>query len=789
MAVAATHDIGKVSPGFQLKYFCQSVREQLPELGAHALENYETRHAAIGEAAVNAFVDKDSHGSRLGAVVGAHHGRRDEPGRDDHGVYGGAAWAAERQALLARLGEQFGPLRDSQDLDAQVLAGFVCVADWIGSDERFFPAAGLGPSVERAALARQAVSECGWQSPRLVADLTFEQVFGFAPRPLQRDFLDAVDGPGLYVLEAPMGSGKTEAALYAAYRLISRAANSGLYFALPTRLTSDKIHERVRTFLDRVADGQVDLRLAHGDAWLRAFQSGGGELAPGQEWFRPAKRALLVPFAVGTVDQALLAVLKVKHFFVRCFGLAGKVVVLDEVHSYDMYTGSLLDLLVRRLLAMNCTVIVLSATLTRDRRNRLLSEPANPTSADAYPCLAYQSSRGAGLRSLEPPAGSEVSVSLRDATPSEVAGIAVQRAGSGQCVLCIANTVAQAQRWYSEVKTAMTERSFPVGLLHSKFPGWRRAELEADWTAALGPDGPRPAGCVLVATQVVEQSVDLDADFMISELAPSDMLLQRLGRLWRHARPERHCERPELLVVASNLDEVRSYEELLEGLGKPNAKVYAAYVLWRTFQTWKDVQQLRLPDGIRALLERTYSEEVAPAFVAEAREQLRCRAATLEMLANTARADVVGFPPMDDREDAATRYSDFPTLNAVLARSLTTTDSAACLVLSNGTSAEVDGRRWDPVAAVSLQENLVSIPCYRLPGAATPAYLRRYFHAATPVLVLGAQGDLTRDGRPTGLRHDDERGLQMEAASASDRVARGFRDIDYDKEGLDELEW
>jgi CRISPR-associated endonuclease/helicase Cas3 len=792
MAVAATHDVGKVSPGFQLKYFRQSVRERLPELGAHPLENYATRHAVISEAAVNAHLDSEARGTRLGAVVGAHHGRRDEPGRDDHGVYGGAAWAAERQALLARLEERFGRLVESQELDAHVLAGFVCVADWIGSDERFFPAAGLGPSVDRVALARQAVSECGWQPPRLVADLTFEQVFGFAPRPLQRDFLDAVDGPGLYVLEAPMGSGKTEAALYAAYRLISRGANCGLYFALPTRLTSDKIHERVRAFLSRIAEGEVGVRLAHGDAWLRAFQSGGGELAPGQEWFRPAKRALLMPFAVGTVDQALLSVLKVKHFFVRCFGLAGKVVVLDEVHSYDMYTGSLLDLLVRRLLEMNCTVIVLSATLTRDRRNRLLSEPGNPTSPDAYPCLAYESSRRAGLRSLESPASTEVSVSLRDAAPGEVAAIAVERAGAGQCVLCIANTVAQAQRWYGEVKAAMTEKSFPVGLLHSKFPGWRRAELEASWTAALGPDGPRPAGCVLVATQVVEQSVDLDADFMISELAPSDMLLQRLGRLWRHARPARPCEQPELLIVARNLDEVECYDELLEALGRPNAKVYAAYVLWRTFQTWKGIDRLRLPDDIRRLLERTYSDEAAPAFAEEAREHLSRRAAKLEMLANTARADVVGFPLLEDREDAATRYSDFPMLDAVLARSAAAAGSAASLVLSSGICADVDERRWDPKAAVSLQQNLVSIPCYRLAGAKSQPYLRKYFHAATPVLILGDNGELAVEGLPTGLRYDDEGGLQMgygPAAVATNRVTYDFPDIDYDEEGFDELKW
>ncbi len=791
VAAAACHDVGKVSPGYQLKYFRENLRQRLPELATHAQERYETRHALIGEAAISAHM---GHSGSIAQAVGAHHGVRDDLGlTHDADVFGGPAWAQERGALIAQLSGEYGRLDDASPIDPHVLAGLVCVADWIGSDERFFPPSGQRSTLGTTELAEAAIAGCGWQQVSLRTGLSFKEVFDRTAYSIQRDFYESVQGPGLYVLEAPMGSGKTEAALYAAYQLMSSGANSGLYFGLPTRLTSDKIHERVIAFLKKVAGDDTALRLAHGNAWLRAFQPGGGALAPGKEWFSPSKRALLMPFGVGTIDQALLAVLKVRHFFVRCFGLAGKVVILDEVHSYDMYTGTLLDLLVRRLLGMKCSVIVLSATLTRLRRASLMARPQPVTTGDEYPLITAETEAGVLVRPSKAPQLMEVEIQLSHIADGEVAELAVAKAGTGQCVLCIANTVEKAQRWYNEVKTAMSEGAFAVGLLHSKFPGWRRNELEARWTAALGETGPRPMGCVLVATQVVEQSVDLDSDFMISELAPTDMLLQRIGRLWRHQRQTRPCAVSALVVVTADLDVAKSFEELLQALGKPNTRVYAPYVLWQTFQAWKGVRSLRLPGDIRLLLEKTYSEPsgLIPAFVEEAHERLARRAKKLRGLANAARTDMLGFPAMDDREGAPTRYSDLPMLDIVLARSVTPNGLGASIVLSSGVTLGVDSFKWVPQLAVELHRNLVPVPCYRLPRAKTPPYLLRYFHNRTPLLVLEDDGELTLEGQPTAMRYDQERGLQlanMQAATAKDIAVSA--DIDYEEEReLDELDW
>ncbi len=784
---AALHDVGKVSPGFQLKISRENVSSRLPQLGFHALDNYCTKHACISEAALNAFLGAGATATALGGVVGAHHGTRDDPGRDDYGIYGGSSWARERRAFIERLCEEFGPMADSSNLNPEVLAGMVCVADWIGSDEEFFPTIGLAPDIDLAARARQAISACGWVRVQIKPGLSFEQVFDFPPHSLQREFVENVDGPGLYVLEAPMGSGKTEAALYAAYRLMTSGATAGLYFGLPTRLTSDKIHERVRAFVEKIAEGETTVRLAHGNAWLRAFGHGGEALAPGNEWFNPSKRGLLMPFAVGTIDQALLSVVKVKHFFVRSFGLAGKVVVLDEVHSYDLYTGTLLDLLVRSLLDMNCTVIVLSATLTRARRKDLLKRPQSVEGGDEYPQATIETAWVTRQLPLSRTSGMDIAVELRDATDADVANDAVARASSGQCVICIANTVATAQRWYNEVKAAMPERAFAVGLLHSKFPGWRRWELESRWMTALGKSGPRPNGCVLVATQVVEQSVDLDADFMVSELAPTDMLLQRLGRLWRHPREARPCVGAAMMIVTRHLDTVGSLETLVAALGKSNSLVYAPFVLWRTFQVWKDVRTLRVPDDIPALLGRTYSQssEALPEFVEEARRKLDARKEELKALAHAARADVLGFPTMEDEEGVATRYSDIPMVDVVLARSVGTEGAAATIVLSNGKKVKLDPNDRVPRFAADLLGNVVAVPVYRLPETRRPLFLRRYFYGKrTPILVINDVGELTYEGTPTNLRYDDERGLRVAISR------REASDIDYDEEGrIDELDW
>jgi CRISPR-associated endonuclease/helicase Cas3 len=768
-------------------------------------ESFETKHAKVGEAAVDHWYGTDllDPASAPAVVVGTHHGERDPRRRRDNDVgSGGDAWAGERQSLIDALVAELG--QPPADIDASVLdlaCGLVTVADWIGSDEAHFPPHRNPATDKLKSVAEKVIRACGWSCPVIRPDLTFGDVCGegLRPRPSQQAFIDSVTGPGLYFLEAPMGEGKTEAALYAAYRLLAQGDHQGLYFGLPTRLTSDRIHTRVRTFLERICpDPDVGALLAHGTAWLRAFEVGGEAFRPGGEWFHARKRGLLYPFAVGTIDQALLSVLNVRHAYVRAFGLAGKVVVLDEVHTYDSYTGTLLDRLVRSLLDHGSTVIVLSATLTGERRCQIGCLPVGPRAErDSYPLIT--SVRDGRAQTLAPPAsaiGRTVKVRLHVFDDDAVAATAVAAAMAGACVVCIANTVGRAQRWYNAVLAAMPADAFAVGLLHAKFTARRRADIEDQWMDRLGSphlaEANRPNGCILVATQVVEQSVDIDADFMISELAPTDMLLQRAGRLWRHRRERRPCLHPELAIVTPPLDGVADADALVDVLAG-NAFVYAPYVLWRSHGVWRDRASVDLPGEIRELVESTYSPLAdEPDFVSALREQLAARCRELRLHANAAMSQ--GLPTRGDDDLAApTRWSEVRTLDALLVQEWDDLGTTATLVLPDDTELQVDANRPDFAATRALHKHRVAVPAWIFPNARTPSPLRQHFSSGepVPVLVIDEDGRLLHNGIPTPLAYDERRGLQRLRDDRPDPRHTSHPDSETPttEDFIDELDW
>ena len=721
----ALHDVGKVSPGFEGKYFMRLLAERAPEWAAEwAKGGIETNHAALGARALQRLFGVPSEHPVVRAVA-SHHGFMPErllATKD-------GAWQDEREALVRALAADFATSPEAvagAAPDAALLAGLTCVADWIASDEAFFPPdeAPLSPDEGRKRASR-AVAACGFERASFRHGLSFRDIFGFEPYPAQSAFLDTVSAPGVYVLEAPMGMGKTESALYAAYRLVEGGFHSGIYFALPTRLTSDRIHGRVKAFLENVSSAGAAVRLAHGQAWLQEFATGaeGSDRTAGQRpppWFNPSKRGLLFPFAVGTIDQALLSVLNVKHSFVRAFGLAGKVVILDEVHSYDAYTGALLDELVARLRNLGCTVVILSATLTAARRAALLGDGA--PAGDGYPLLTGIRADGTTVvRPLEPPPPRTVRLRWFDASAESPLAEAVAKARAGCNVLCIANTVATAQEWFRALKAGMPGGDFPVGLLHAKFTGADRERIENDWMAKLGkppedgrPDT-RPRGSILVATQIVEQSVDIDADWMLSELAPVDMLLQRLGRLWRHARKHRPVAAPELAVVCvktlpADRTGLAPAPKALEDYFGRGVWVYAPYVLLRTLETLRPLETLRIPDDIRPLLETVYSD--APPATPFHRTLLKALDTQRNMLRECALSAQSDARLTGDDEHASTRYNTRPSVSLLLLRDLdpAAPPSDAAATLPDGTRVAISRTRRDFAVTRALYRNLVQVP-------------------------------------------------------------------------------
>lgn len=774
-ALIALHDLGKVSPGFQkrlLDKVMDRARQEALAPGLSKLDpaQFEHNHAVISESTLRSW--GKTHRKNMdewtlwGEVLGNHHGERQQnllpDGRDK---YGGQSWKQERHKLLEVLVDHFGPPPEIVPSIEQthILSGLTCVADWIGSDERFFSPQGLPPEADIPSISETALDQCGWVYPKLREGLSFQEIFGFSPNPMQIALIERAKQPGLYILEAPMGLGKTEAALYAAYQLMQTGHNSGLYFALPTRLTSNRICQRVNQFLGEIVEGQEQARLVHGQAWLHDFlQVGGEELRSGRAWFHPAKRALLLPFGVGTVDQALLGVLCVRHYFLRIFGLAGKVVILDEIHSYDMYTGTLLDELVRVLRRVGCTVIILSATLTHQRRAQLLEEGEAAINT-GYPSLTIREyGKNIQVVAVEPPPTKKVTLAIVSTDTLSIAQEAVERARAGQCVLWIANTVKASQEYYRLAMNERREGEFPIGLLHARFPLYRREELEKKWMADLGKDSDRPPGCILIATQVVEQSVDIDADFLISELAPTDMLLQRLGRLWRHDRPQRPCDQPVMWILAPELDQAQDQKSFKEMMGD-SAKVYAPYVLWRSYQVWRQRTLIAIPGDIRAVLEDTYIDHAPadPAWVAVLYRELEQRRTKLKDIALG--MTVQNLPSLKDDEQVSTRYSTQEYVQTLLiGRQPLSKGSEADLVLLDGSQVKVKAEQRHFLTTAALHKNVVQLPRYRLKevNTSSPSYLQSHFWGDVAVLRLQEDSRLVGpDEQLVSLGYDHYKGI------------------------------
>ncbi len=831
---ASVHDVGKVSPGFQLKYFRDALSLKNIDLADKPAGHFVTDHAYIGACSLWSYLNPDDFSPcpTVAQIAAMHHGSvRTEPLPTDTGeLLGGEAWSKERKRLIDKMQMDYGSLSFNVPSVVQrdFISGMVTISDWIGSDETFFPPEGLSADITIESAARAAVQACGLIRPDIIPGLSFEEIFGFSPHKIQDRFgaLVADYGkPGVFVLEAPMGMGKTEAALYAAYLLMAGGQNTGFFFGLPTRLTSDRIHERIDPFLRKICEDPTGAKLAHGTAWLKpfwqsSFGNGGEDFRPGHAWFNPRKRALLHPFVVGTVDQALMSVLRIKHHFVRTYGLAGKVVILDEVHSYDGYTGALIETMAFQLTQIGCSVIILSATLTGKRRAAFFNTGIEKSQdGQKVPRQAETVSEHTGIapyplisgsdfcEASSPLTGQIYSIRLVEMNHPEMAKHVVKKALQGHCVLCIANTVATAQTWFDQVSAEMPEKVFPIGLLHSKFPGFQRAEIEDLWMKRLGKgkriggqknntfhahEDTRPKGCILIATQVVEQSVDIDADYLVTELAPTDMLLQRMGRQFRHTRDNRPCKIPETLILSGNPDQAANLDEVVEAFGRSNCHVYAPWVLWRTLDVWKTLKTVTLPDDIRPLIESTYEDarpkqktsldpsstrpngddldfdsseycQLKVGLMDELYDKfLQCK----EALASRAMGNlstVTAMPVGEDHEACATRYSDLPTTQVLLVRDMNSTGNEAKLTLLDQEHVVVNASKPDLAVTAKLHLNLVTIPTWllcRFGPPATPVFLKKHFFEATPVLLWDEiGGELTLNGAKTDFRYSPLKGL------------------------------
>lgn len=653
---AALHDLGKASPAFQRQW-----REAESLFGAalpfpKRFTNEFCPHGlitaiALPEALVAETCLPQRAAKQLARALGGHHGAWPTPHEEQNvksDERGGAEWDTIRRELVQVLRKTLQPstpttwpFARTADVNAFLtwFSGLVSVADWIGSMETYFPyvEAPLDPAkyyaqqvTEHAPVAFQALRWPNWQPPTEAC--SFETLFPFitdGPSPMQQaviELADQLDQPALVLIEAPTGSGKTEAALYLADTWARALQQRGLYVAMPTMATSNQMWERVGNFLKQRHGGDVEPLLVHSQArWVvpppePTLQEEGQETevsaATALAWFLPRKKSLLAPYAVGTVDQALLSVLQARHFFVRLFGLSDKTVIFDEIHAYDTYMSTIFQRLLGWLRAMRASVVLLSATLPAQTRRELLAAYAGQM-VDVpevdYPAIAWATADGkAGATPLPTPIDHTLALHWLNREPATIVDVLREALREGGCAAVICNTVARAQEVYAALKEAKIVPEADLTLFHARFPfGWRdereKGVLARFGKTATRENGKRPERAIVVATQVIEQSLDLDFDIMVSDLAPVDLLVQRAGRLHRHPRQTRPAPvaAPRLCVAVDAAgDAAPDWDR--------DRYIYAPYLLLRTYLTLRGRASLTLPGEVSPLIETVYGDIPLP---------------------------------------------------------------------------------------------------------------------------------------------------------------------------------
>ena len=669
---AGMHDLGKATPGFQAKW---APGRDLAEAQGFAFDAGQLvlgdRHDAFSVRIADAEFRRKGVSASLRrevvSAIGAHHGFaiHDAPTAQHLNALQGKWRGCHRELLdllFAATGANFIglPNREAFGRLREWLSGLISIADWIGSDTRFFSHERVCVSyeahwIEAQSLAEQALDAIGLRAgPALLAshlpraDWMRTILRGRDARPLQAAVIDAVaasDKPLLLVIEAPMGEGKTEAALWVALAQ-SLTGDRGVYFALPTQATANGLFPRVRSFLEEFAlEGSADPQLVHGGLKRKFTEVSPKGIDVGRQdglssaWFGQRKRGLIAPVGVGTIDQALIGVLEAKHRFVRLFALADRTVVLDEVHAYDAYTSVLIERLVEWLGALGSSVVLMSATLPVSLRDRLVRAWAGkdvqiPTLP--YPRLICMQGDGPVMgQTFVPSQTREVRVvGVEDA---QVVPIALAAASNGAAVLLVCNTVTRAQARYRELAAA----GLPVRLFHARYPAEERLRRESDVIETYGPAGSGVARSgILIATQVVEQSLDVDFDVLISDLAPMDLLFQRMGRLHRHEG--RH--RPPCAAMATAY--VVGLPMTFQTASKMIAPIYEPGPLARTQLLLLGRERVSLPYDIDALVQRVYAD--AFDWPAESREEGeladRATASSLQQQASLAAGAVLPSP-------------------------------------------------------------------------------------------------------------------------------------------------
>lgn len=635
------HDVGKATVLFQT-----NITTGLPDVRTR-IERYTTltyreanRKCTSHAMASEAILLDLGCPAGIASIAGAHHGKPQEIGAEDNlesyrsnyfpkeykDFWMGCWKEILNQALMCCGFTDIKELPDLTQPTEIIFTGLLIMADWIASNTEYFPLIPIEECGDTAMYPERADSSWDklqltlpWEGQLDVLEKDgFRRRFGFTPNTVQQAVLDTANkmqGPGIMILEAPMGIGKTEAGLAFAEASAARFGEGGVFFGLPTQATANGIFPRLLSWAENLSDDvSHSVRLAHGMAelneeYIRLQEQtsrveedadSDDERVAVHQWFCGNKKALLADFVIGTVDQLLMSALKQKHVMLRHLGLVGKAVIIDEVHAYDAYMNQYLDRALTWLGWYGVPVILLSATLPAERRTELIkayqpkAEDGEWVENTGYPLLTWTD--GDNVQQNVP----KIDVADHDVTvhriiENEVSNILREKMRDGGCAGIIVNTVRKAQAMAEGLKAEMPDKE--VVLFHSQFLMPDRAEKERSLMERIGKHSTSASrnNLIVVGTQVMEQSLDVDFDVLMTELCPMDLLLQRIGRLHRHKR-----QRPAAMKQAACF----MMDTETEAFDQGSEFVYGEWLLSQTRKLLP--AKITLPQDISHLVQKAY---------------------------------------------------------------------------------------------------------------------------------------------------------------------------------------
>ncbi|MCF0260458.1 MAG: CRISPR-associated helicase Cas3' [Erysipelotrichaceae bacterium] len=654
---ASIHDIGKHTSKFQQMIISQTeINIEHPYSSLFIpVKSHDLHHSRMGQEILS-YIGLPIF---ISSIIGGHHGDfLGKPGKNGESLsenprayYGKLDGKEETDLLwendwkqintllmgLTDFNKSLLSLKPNID-DLVVISGLVIMADWIASNTDYFPL--FSDPQQENEWSESRISEgCSrinlppaWHSRETILNAEdFSARFHFHPNPMQEKVIETANSlkePGLLIIEAEMGTGKTEAALAAANIFAEKFGQGGLYFGLPTQATANGIFPRILDWADQeTSEASLSVKLAHSKAGLNSdYQElissnsvvinkdeGVSNRLVVNEWMSGRKRALLSDFVIGTIDQLIMMGANSKHAALRHLGAAGKVVILDELHSFDSYTSEFIDRTLSWLGAYQVPVILLSATLASGRRKEMLSAYAlgrmriqqfgtdhspifSEQENNGYPRITWFDGEKIHSDSVNQETTKKVSFEfLDDDSEESILHILKESLSHGGSAGIIANYVSLSQSLYEKAKDAFPEAE--VVLFHSRFTDEDRARIESEVLDLVGKKSTRSSKdkVIIIGTQVIEQSLDIDFDVMITQKAPIDLIFQRIGRLHRHQfrpRPKK-LQTPKFYIF--DLEETAQ------------SKIYESYILSQTVQCLaQKAGELYLPYDIPRLVETVY---------------------------------------------------------------------------------------------------------------------------------------------------------------------------------------